>query len=159
TRDDKGNAIAYRYKPEDGANVDLTQAHEHNRGAADDARRTSNHYIKHIHYGNRVPLLDANGRRPPFVTDAQLKDAGWMVEVVSDYGEHDADTPAPGDATVKWLCRNDPFSSYRSGFEVRTYRLCQRVLLFHHFPGEDGVGTDCLVRSTDFVYRDSRGNS
>ena len=28
----------------------------------------------------------------------------------------------------------DPFSSYRSGFEVRTYRLCQRVLMFHHFP-------------------------
>ena len=24
--------------------------------------------------------------------------------------------------------------------------------MFHHFPGEDGVGNDCLVRSTDFTY-------
>ena len=46
----------------------------------------------------------------------------------------------------------DPFSSYRAGFEVRAYRLCQRVLMFHHFAGEAGVGGDCLVRSTDFAY-------
>jgi len=24
--------------------------------------------------------------------------------------------------------------------------------MFHHFPGEEGVGRDCLVRSTDFTY-------
>ena len=30
--------------------------------------------------------------------------------------------------------------------------------MFHHFPGEEGVGQDCLVRSTDFVYRDIRNN-
>ena len=46
----------------------------------------------------------------------------------------------------------DPFSDYRPGFEVRTYRLCQRVLMFHHFPDEAGVGADCLVRSTDLTY-------
>ena len=50
-----------------------------------------------------------------------------------------------------------PFGRIRSrptapAFEVRTYRLCQRVLMFHHFDGEDGVGKDCLVRSTDFTY-------
>jgi virulence plasmid B protein len=49
----------------------------------------------------------------------------------------------------------DPFSSYRSGFEVRTYRLLRRVLMFHHFPDEEGVGRDCLVRSTELRYRDS----
>ena len=51
---------------------------------------------------------------------------------------------------------HDPFSTYRAGFEVRTYRLCQRVLMFHHFPDEPGVGADCLVRSTDFAYADRR---
>ena len=51
-----------------------------------------------------------------------------------------------------WPARRDPFSSYRAGFEVRTYRNCQRVLMFHHFPGEEGVGSDCLVRSTDLTY-------
>ena len=33
-RDDKGNAVLYEYKPEDGAGVDLTQAHERNRATA-----------------------------------------------------------------------------------------------------------------------------
>lgn len=157
TRDDKGNAIAYRYKPEDGANVNLAQAHERNRGVAGDVRRTANRYIKRIQYGNRVPLLEATGQRPPFATDAQLQNADWMFEIVFDYGEHDPDVPTPDESTAKWLCRNDPFSSYRPGFEVRTHRLCQRVLMFHHFPGEGDVGQDCLVRSTDLVYRDSRG--
>ncbi|NJP10191.1 MAG: toxin [Leptolyngbyaceae cyanobacterium RU_5_1] len=78
-------------------------------------------------------------------------DDTWFFEVVFDYGEHDLTNPKPGDAG-KWAIRNDPFSSYRSGFEVRTYRLCQRVLMFHHFPGETEVGEDCLVRSTDFTY-------
>ena len=52
------------------------------------------------------------------------------------------------------LARSSGFRSHpiASGFEVRTYRLCQRVLMFHHFPGELGVGQNCLVRSTDFTY-------
>src|SRR5262249_39500463 len=45
-----------------------------------------------------------------------------------------------------------------AGFEVRTYRLCQRVLMFHHFPDEPDVGRDCLVRSTNFVYQNVRDN-
>src|SRR5262249_13236736 len=43
------------------------------------------------------------------------------------------------------------FSSYRSTFEIRTYRRCERVLMFHHFPDED-IKANCLVRSTDFKY-------
>jgi hypothetical protein len=26
--------------------------------------------------------------------------------------------------------------------------------MFHHFPNENDVGDDCLVRSTDFTYSD-----
>lgn len=151
TRDDKGNAVLYDYKPEDGTDVDLTRAHERNRGDRDDPRRTANRYLKRIRYGNRVPLLDNAGHRPRFLTAAQILNAGWMFEVVFDYGEHDADRPKPND-TGQWNYRDDPFSSYRAGFEVRTTRLCRRVLMFHHFPEEPGVGNDCLVRSTDFTY-------
>jgi hypothetical protein len=153
TRDDKGNVILHEYKPEDGAGVALTQSHERNRGGRDDARRSANRHLRRIRYGNRTPLLDADGRRPHFLPPAMLQDAAWLFEVVLDYGEHDAEAPKPGDAGA-WPCRNDPFSSYRAGFEVRTYRLCRRILMFHHFPGEDGVGPDCLVRSTDFAYRE-----
>jgi RHS repeat-associated protein len=155
TRDDKGNAVLYEYKAEDGAGADLTRVHERNRGAADDPRRTANRYLKHIRYGNRASLLDDADQRPRFLSEEQLLNAGWMFEVVFDYGEHDIDTSRPNDSG-QWLFRTDPFSNYRAGFEVRTTRLCQRVLMFHHFDGEEGVGNDCLVRSTDFTYSHER---
>jgi RHS repeat-associated protein len=165
TRDDKGNAVLYRYKAEDGLGVDLGEANERNRGPRDDARRTANRYLKRIYYGNCTPLLDNDGRRPRFLDraeiGAQIADAGWMFEVVFDYGDHHAASPKPRDDEEKdaagslefpWKRRPDPFSTYRPGFEVRTTRLCRRVLMFHHFPGEAIVGRDCLVRSTDFTY-------
>jgi RHS repeat-associated protein len=151
TRDDKGNAIVYEYRRDDGTGVDTTPAHERNRGGRDDPRRCVNRYIKRIRYGNRTPFLDGAANRPVFLTEAQIENAGCMFEVVFDYSEHDADLPTPDDLG-EWSVRADPFSSYRAGFEVRTTRLCQRVLMFHHFPGEAGVGDDCLVRSTDFTY-------
>jgi RHS repeat-associated protein len=151
TRDDKGNAVLYEYKAEDGTGVDLAQAHERNRGDRNDARRGTNRYLKHIRYGNRVTLLDGTGKRPRFLPVPPIPHSLWMFEVVFDYGEHDLEAPMPDDADP-WPYRSDPFSSYRAGFEVRTGRLCQRVLMFHHFPGVAGVETDCLVRSTDFTY-------
>jgi hypothetical protein len=149
TRDDRGDAVVYEYKPEDGAGVDLAAAHERNRGARDDPRRATNRHLKRIRYGSRTPLLDAAGRRPRTLSNAQLAGADWMFEVVFDYGEHVGDAPT-SDEVAEWTYRADPFSSYRSGFEVRTGRLCRRVLMFHHFGSEPEVGGDCLVRSTDF---------
>ncbi len=140
--DDKGNAIVYEYAAKNDAEVDRGQANERNRV------RTANRYLKRIKYGNRVSRL----------VQPDLTKATWMFEVVFDYGEHQLSAPTPqaeqlpGNQLREWDCRLDPFSSYRAGFEVRTYRLCQRVLMFHHFPGEPGVGADCLVRSTDFTY-------
>jgi RHS repeat-associated protein len=137
--DDKGNAIRYRYKSENSDGVSAAQAHERNRTPE---RRASNRHLKRVQYGNLTP-------RQPNEDLSQRKD--WLFEVVFDYGEHDLANPKPNDAGM-WTVRNDPFSMYRSGFEVRTYRLCQRVLMFHHFPAEAEVGQDCLVRSTDFNY-------
>jgi len=137
--DDKGNAIRYRYQPEDSQGIGRTQVHERNRTPES---RSTNRYLKHIDYGNLTP------RQPD--EDLSLR-TDWLFEVVFDYGEHDPVIPTPIASGV-WSIRNDPFSSYRAGFEVRTYRLCQRVLMFHHFPDEADVRRDCLVRSTDFIY-------
>jgi len=137
--DDKGNGIRYEYKAENSDGVNTAQAHEGNRTTES---RSSNRYLKRIKYGNRTP------RQPN--EDLSLR-TDWMFEVVFDYGEHNQTNPTPSNAGI-WSVRQDPFSSYRAGFEVRTYRLCQRVLMFHHFPEEAGVGQDCLVRSTDFTY-------
>ena len=150
TRDDKGNEVLYEYKPEDGTGVDLAQAHERNRDDREDTRRAGNRCLKRIRYGNRVPSVDSARQRPRFLPIPPDPDTRWMFEVVFDYGEHDDLAPTPDDAGL-WHRRNDPFSTYRAGFEVRTHRLCQRVLMFHHFPQEPGAGADCLVRSTGFT--------
>ncbi len=161
SRDDRGNALIYEYRKEDGEGVDLAKSYEHNRGDREDRRRTANRYLKRIRYGNRTPLLDDLGRRLKWLEDAQIQTTHWMFEVVFDYEDHNPDVPNPRDNEERdasgryrlpWSYRQDPFSSYRAGFEVRTTRLCQRVLMFHHFPDEAGVGSDCLVRSTDFTY-------
>ncbi|MDX2424780.1 MAG: SpvB/TcaC N-terminal domain-containing protein [Cycloclasticus sp.] len=151
TRDTKGNAVLYQYKKENGAGVDLTNPSEQNRGSKNDSRRTAQRYIKHIIYGNRLPLLDDNGKRALFLTDSQIQATTWLFQVVFDYGEHTNNEPKPYDGG-DWNYRRDAFSSYRAGFEVRTTRLCSRVLMFHHFKDEADVGDNCLVRSTDLHY-------
>ena len=52
--DDKGNVIAYEYKPEDSEGVDLTQVNERNRT---DVTRSANRYLKYVFYGNRTPYF------------------------------------------------------------------------------------------------------
>lgn len=162
--DDKGNVIAYEYKEENSEYQDensdgriLAQANERNR------TRTANRYLKRIKYGNRTPHYPRFEKNQPPVS----LPADWMFEVIFDYEEgHYAESKPDAQGRVfaqakveppagsYWPVRQDPFSSYRSGFEVRTYRLCQRVLMFHHIPdlptGEKGY--DGLVRSTDFEY-------
>jgi RHS repeat-associated protein len=166
--DDKGNAITYEYVAENDDNVDLSQVNERNRV------RSANRYLKYIRYGNRQPLL-IDATQPSFrqthVPAPDFTNAGWMFEVVFDYGEgHCKEMPADADgrsfATAslkpptagKWPARLDPFSTYRSCFEVRSYRLCRRVLMFHHFPDELGAD-DYLVRSTEFVYQEKPNGS
>jgi hypothetical protein len=145
--DDKGNVIAYRYSKENSDGIDFSQAHERNRSSES---RTANRYLKYIQYGNIKPYLPV--LKPADAWPALPKDDEWLFEVVFDYGEHDANNPLPNALVNPWPVRNDPFSAYRAGFEVRTYRLCQRILMFHHFLDEPQIGRNCLVRSTDFTY-------
>lgn len=151
--DDKGNAVVYRYAAENDQNVDSSQANERNRV------RSANRYLKRIQYGNRVSRL----------IQPDLAAADWLFEVVFDYDEGHYETLASDPlipvaeqhhlvrATAapaeSWSVRHDPFSSYRAGFEIRTYRRCRRVLMFHLF---DELGSEpYLVRSTEFEYADA----
>ena len=134
TRDERGNVVAYEYKPEDLAGVETSQAHERARTLA--GSRCAQVYPKRIRYGNGAPFVASD----------------WLFEVVFDYGEHDATVPEVDEARP-WPVRMDPFSRFRSGFDVRTYRLCRRILMFHRF-AELGP-TPCLVRSLDLTYEES----
>jgi hypothetical protein len=149
--DDKGNAILYEYQAENPANVDPTLPQERNRiMGVGYAQR----YLKRIKYGNHTPRQAGE--------DLKSRD-DWLFEVVFDYDEgHCELLPAGPDgsqsviATIDpqqdWLLRQDPFSSYRAGFEIRTQRLCRRILMFHRF-AELGE-TPYLVRSTELSYRE-----
>ena len=144
--DSHGNLALYTYAEEDDDGLDLTAAHEANRPPAD---RTRQRYLKSLRYGNVVPFfptLAPGGPEPALPSD-------FHFELVLDYGEHPHDTPVPGDTGTRAV-RPDPFSTYRAGYEVRTYRRCLRALMFHHFEHEPGVGKDCLVRSLELRYSD-----
>lgn len=142
--DGKGNAAAYTYKAEDEADVDLAAAHERHRTRLD---RSANRYAKRVHYGNVAPLQ-------PTGVPLDVGSVDWLFEVVLDYGEHDERHPTAREERT-WSCRGDPSSSYRSGFEVRTYRLCRRILMIHHFGHEhapDGTPYDGPVRALELEY-------
>jgi RHS repeat-associated protein len=140
--DDKGNAILYRYKSEDDAGIDRTASHERSRLTS---KQFAQRYLKNIRYGNRTPREVGK--------DLALRD-DWLFDVVFDYGEHDGAAPTTKESR-EWPVRQDPFSLFRATFDVRTYRLCRRVLMFHHFPDELKGTADYLVRSTDFAYKES----
>lgn len=143
--DGKGNVIIYEYKAENSDGIDENAVNERNRTIIS---RSANRYIKRVCYANAYPWFanyeDAIDVEPPLPSV-------WHFETVFDYGEHDENTPQPDD-TGEWELRPDPFSRYNSGFEIRTYRRCKRVLMFHNFSDETNIGEGCLVRSLDLEY-------
>lgn len=115
--------------------------------------------------GAYVLVFEAHGMpyRPPSISPGAQPDITqltWLCEVVFDYGEgHYSEQPSDAEGGVfasasincsePWPVRQDPFSKYRSCFEVRTYPLSWRALMFHHFQNELGIA-DYLVRATEF---------
>jgi RHS repeat-associated protein len=137
TEEPKGNIVAYEYKPEDLVGVSSATPSEHHRHKG--WAPITNRYLKHIRYGNATPYVAS----------------GWLFEVVFDYGEHDAEAPEPDEGDPEgnpWSVRQDAFSSYKATFEMRTYRLCRRVLMFHRMDELAEEAAPVLVRSTDFTY-------
>src|SRR5262245_27688706 len=146
--DDRGNCAHYVYAAEDAVGVTPAMP-ERNR--LNGLTSTPNTHPKRIAYGNIIPsFLDPSAPYMPAIP----ADPRYLFEVVFDYGDHDPAAPAPTPSRP-WPCRLDPFSSYRAGFEIRTRRLCQRVLVFHAFRelGNGMTLAPCLVRSLDLHYR------
>ena len=160
--DDKGNAIIHEYEEENSNGIDQSLLNEKNRT---EKSRKTNRYLKRIKYGNKTSRL----------IQPDLSLAEWVFEVVFDYNDGHSEVIPLDEAIPEeeqhqyittnisgkintsgrlWPVRQDAFSSYRSGFEVRTYRLCHRVLMFHHFKDKLGID-DYLVRSTEFEFEES----
>jgi RHS repeat-associated protein len=138
--DDKGNCSQYIYKVEDEKGIDTTLLHNRNRLNTSDKITYTNRYLEKILYGNKTPYRKFT---EPFPIQAD-----YLFETIFDYGEYE--TNSPYKKINDWNFRTDAFSDYKAGFEIRTTRLCNRVLLFHHFTG---VGEyDGLVKSLNFEY-------
>ena len=151
TFDDKGNIITYQYKAENDDGVDITALHERNRTSAN---RCANRYLKRICYGNADPWF---AQYEEGLDEEPSLPSLWHFEMVFDFGEHDEAEPKPDD-NGRWETRPDPFSQHNSGFEIRTYRRCKRILMFHNFPDETDIGEGYLVRSLDLQYIDMTEN-
>ena len=135
TVDDRGDALVYDFLPEDtrgGAGARLADA-----GRPVGAQR----YLKSLRWANAVPVGDAAA------ADADLID--WAFTAVLDYGDHDPDTPALA-PDRDWSARPDPTSTGTAGFELRSWRLCQRLLVFHRFA--DLGPNPVLTRATTLSY-------
>jgi len=137
--DDKGNCSHYFYKKEDAKGFNSSLLHNRNRSENGNITYT-NLYLEKVLYGNKIPYKSFN--------DAYPNPNAYLFQTAFDYGEYEADTPYA--KTKDWDVRPDAFSEYKSGFEIRTTRLCKRVLLFHHFT--ELPGASALVKSLNFNY-------
>lgn len=137
--DDKGNCAHYNYKQEDAAGFDTGLAHNRNRFKKG-AIIYTNTYLATILYGNKTPYKHFG--------DAFPQTADYLFSTIFDYGAYNPD--APFNKIKDWDFRPDAFSNYKAGFEIRTTRLCKRVLFFHHFTGDQEY--EGLVRSVNFDY-------
>lgn len=147
--DDKGNISYYIYKPEDFAGIE-DRVFEKNK-----KNRCTNTYLKQVLYGNKTPFYRG---------DVLPAESDFMFRLVFDYGEHaaeglgfhtDIDQQIPADihsAKNTWAYRQDAFSNCRAGFEIRTYRRCQRIMLFHCFEELRANAEPYLVKSMEFVF-------
>ena len=140
--DNNGNTQFFEYVAENSQGV-LPSSFEHHR--LDGTALFTNRYLKTVRYCNKQAFFINNSDNPyaPVLPSA----GNFLMEAVFDYGDQ-ADIYNPT-VMQNWSARSDVFSTYRAGFEIRTYRRCRRVLMYHRF--EFSGGND-LVRSLDLSY-------
>lgn len=151
--DHKGNVQQYFYVAE---NLDGVQRAPHEYNRIDGLAPFTNTYLKRIAYCNKEPFYidEGNVYQPLFPADPV-----YLMEAVLDYGDHSDDnyTTQPDRS---WNARKDPFSSFQAGFEIRCYRRCHRVLMFHAFKelGDGANYNSILVRSLELGYQFDSGS-
>lgn len=123
---------------------------------------TSNLYLESVRYGNPISSTDLYS-----LPGNQRVLNDWLFILAFDYGtevQPDINSLPGGLSTYgdqHWThFRQDPFSRFDSGFEIRNGYLCRQVLMYHFFPDgkyltPDGMPSDAngtLVRRMVFSY-------
>nr|AAP57764.1 TcYF2 [Yersinia frederiksenii] len=118
-----GEQMYYQYRAEDDTGCDEMERDAHPQAGAQ-------RYLVAVWYGNRQAA-----RALPALMSTPSMDS-WLFVQVFDYGERStalSEPPAwqtPGSG--EWRCRQDCFSEYAFGFNLRTRRLCRQVMMFHY---------------------------
>lgn len=137
-----GEHIGYQYQYE-AANPTPTEPH--------DCR--AQRYLHKVCYGN----VKARKKETLYLLkNTDLTSEEWHFYLLFDYGQRTtaSDALPSYEALTPWLLRNDPFSSYVYGFELRTLRLCRQILMFHAFAQEPGMGPQpVLVKRLQLEHR------
>lgn len=162
TFDAKGNHVLYEYIQENPV-PEINAIYEQNR-------EYTQTYLRRILYGNTPDNLE-DGKKVGLKREGtnhanpmENRERHYLFEVFFDYFDQpeslqipytppEAETAIP----ISWpacTVRKDPFSTFRAGFEIRTLRLCKRVLMLHHFKEGELSGAP-LVKSTDFTYENA----
>jgi RHS repeat-associated protein len=136
--DSRGNVLWFEHLAETLDGVDLSAAAERRAPAL--AQR----YLKSIRYGNVEPIALSDA----LIAGTLPSATRFCFHVVFDYGDHEQSRATRDRA---WPVRPDVSSSFRGGFDVRTYRLCRRILVFHELAelGPRPVLVTSLVLSHD----------
>ncbi len=118
-----------------------------------------NLYIDKIKYGNR-----SHPSSTPYLFMDEEPNVDWMFEAAFDYGQYNLSlsnaNPEAVPANKYWAMRKDKYSNYKSGFEIRTRRLCHNVLLFHSFPETaNGSAVQRLVKRWHLEYQQTESVS
>ncbi|WP_166878397.1 SpvB/TcaC N-terminal domain-containing protein [Massilia mucilaginosa] len=147
TRDDLGNVVHYGFVAEDASRIDAGAISELSRfvPAADGQQRflaNAQRYLRSVSYSNATALDTSMGSHFVPLTNPEKHD--FLFRAVLRYGETE-DLP--------WPVRQDPFSTCKPGFELRTYRLCHEVVMLHRF-ATLGAGW-VPVRTLAFAYDQS----
>ena len=138
--DDKGSITLFKYKSEDFAAITKTSFEKNS------INNCTQLYLKKICYGNKTPF---------YLGDSLPAENDFLFQTVVDYGEHEYADELHQNVFIEtqpWIARRDAFSFFRAGFELRTYRRCRRILMFHCF-GELPVNP-CLTRALELIYDD-----
>lgn len=152
--DDRGNIIKYTYKNEDLSSLDRNEAAKY---GGNDPGGSAQKYLKEVLYGNSTPfpsgLLRDLGNED--LLSAWENSNRWYFSTVFDYGDHNLVSPQI-EPDLEWPTRIDSFSTHRAGFEIRTRRRCERILLFHNI--NDRVDPK-LIKSLDLSYQNDATGS
>jgi RHS repeat-associated protein len=105
-----------------------------------------NTYLRKIKYGN-------------YQADTQPDSDDWHFEIDFAYSTPPTVENPPAEANAGAdRPRPDPFSSYKSGFRIRTSLRCIQIAVSHRFAEASG-GSIFVASATRFDYLDSAGSS